>query len=167
MTTNTTFEVPKELAIGAFKKANSDGKALLISIFGEKALTVKITDRVKTFEDAVEILQGKFAPKMNVNVDYVPSVLGEMIVDKVSAYVQLLIIAYVLNEGWIPDYANASEPKYYPYPKFVPGSGFSYVDFDYDCSFTHVGARLVFKTRELAEYAGKQFEEIYRRYYSY
>ena len=45
------------------------------------------------------------------------------------------------------------------------GSGFSY----YDCVFTYsrssVGSRLVFKSRDLAKYAGQQFEDIYKGFF--
>jgi len=40
--------------------------------------------------------------------------------------------------------------------------GFSSYDYFYDDTSSIVGARLVFKTRALAEFAGKTFTDVYR-----
>lgn len=116
----------------------------------KKATGVPITERVKTFEDACNILGIK--PEIAINQD------GEK--DEI-AYQKLKIIARALNEGWQPDYSNGDERKYSPWFEFVPGSGFRFLDYAYEGTYTIVGSRLVFKIRELAEYAGKKFVDIY------
>lgn len=79
---------------------------------------------------------------------------------------KLFIIAEALNEGWKPDWTN-DDYKYYPWFDLEKDednnpSGFrlDYVDCHY--SLSCVGSRLCFKSRELAEYAGTQFTDLYR-----
>jgi hypothetical protein len=121
-----------------------------------------ITDQVKSFEDACQVLGVQpsevlpFAePK---NQDQVA----------VNAFAKITTIAKALNEGWTPDWDNWDQNKYYPWFDFrseaVAGSGFSFDDYGYGGSDSGVGARLVFKTRELAEYAGKQFTDTYKEF---
>ena len=75
------------------------------------------------------------------------------------AYEKIKIIAKALNEGWIPDWKDGN--KYYPYFNAAP-FGFSATFCDHWTSTTGSGSRLCYKSRELAEYAGKQFAEIYK-----
>lgn len=118
---------------------------------------LKITDRVKKFEDALAIY------KPNANEQIILDYNGQ---DKQmissQAHLKLSIIAKVLNEGWVPDFTN-SEYKYYPWFKYSPGVGFSCDDCGTDFGFagSFVGSRLCYKSKELAEYAAKQFEAIY------
>jgi hypothetical protein len=88
-----------------------------------------------------------------------------------NAYAKLFIIIEALNEGWQPDWNNDDEYKYYPWlwvkPNVKNPSGFwlSCDGCGYGDSGTSVGSRLCFKSRELAEYAGKQFQGIYEEAY--
>jgi hypothetical protein len=85
-----------------------------------------------------------------------------------EAQYQIVVIAEALNEGWKPDWGNSDESKYYPWfwkkEKSV-SSGFVFDGTDYGYSRAGAGAglRLCFKTRALAEYAGKQFIEIWNK----
>lgn len=123
---------------------------------GKKQTTQSITERVKTFEDACEIL----------GLDDVQ--IGVKGLDEdtksIEAYAKLTIIARALNEGWKPDWSDHSQYKYVAWFTHKSGLGLSYHDCDFWGSCTGVGSRLCFKSRELAEYAGKQFEDIYRDY---
>lgn len=106
----------------------------------------------------------------------------------VVAFMQLSIIAAALNGGWTPDWGNEDEWKYYPwyffyskeewdnmseedesrvvgrashYANAYGGLVCSYANYVSASSGTGYGSRLAFKSKELAEYAGKQFIEIY------
>ena len=149
-----------------------------------------VMDRVKTFEDACREL-GKDHPFVlayqNTNLRD-PEVADDNI--EVLAYLKLRIITAALNEGWTPRFAKRDH-RYFPYfylytdeeirqmPEeeksslaCFPGNdayvyrGVSYANVYY--GFTYVngpfGPLLVFKTRELAEYAGKQFLSLYAEY---
>ena len=110
--------------------------------------------RIKTFEEALQAQNVIFKAPEGATPDEI-------------AYMKLKIITKALNEGWEPDWNNWSEWKYYPYFKMsdngaAPGVGFSYFDFGHDLDVSFVGSRLCFKSRELAEYAGKTFASLYK-----
>lgn len=100
---------------------------------------------------------------------------------------KLRIIAAALNEGWEPKFTE-DEWRYFPYfvlytqeeidkmseetkARVVMQSarntcaygGVTFANAVYDTSnkFAHYGSSFVFKSRKLAEYAGKQFVNIY------
>lgn len=84
--------------------------------------------------------------------------------EDVKAYRILKMLAEVLNEGWKPDWNNHNEAKYYPWFEMGGSSGFRFYDFGFWSSLSHVGSRLCYKSSELAEYAGKQFEPVYKQF---
>ena len=140
-----------------------------------------IMERIKTFEDALNEL-GRNHPLVCQynNIDDVDSDL--------SAYLKLRIIVAALNEGWTPKFTE-DECRYYPYfylytkdkaermdedekknlvafggaAYFGPSCGLGYMSSDhgFPYSVAHYGSRLALKTRELAEYCGKQFKELW------
>ena len=143
-----------------------------------------ITERVKTFEDALETL-GDEHPLVK---EYWGVVRVDLdITQDLIAYLKLRIIVAALNEGWEPKFEKG-EYRYFPwfhlYTKeqydelddeekgrcvirngFNTNANFGFV-FVYafnDASFSYssagVGSRLAFRTRELAAYAGRQFTE--------
>ena len=141
-----------------------------------------VTERIKTFEDARESLGDEhplvkeYWGMVNVDLD---------ITQDLIAYLKLRIIAAALNEGWEPQFTE-DECRYYPWFEFFTQSelnamsddekgrvvgrashnsyasgGLAYASANNASSISNgsVGSRLAFKTRELAEYAGKQFTE--------
>jgi hypothetical protein len=155
-----TLQISKENAFKAYESANDNGKELLSNLFGKQVFSRKVTDRVKSYEDAVNELG--FTP---TNLATPPTESRDE--KSITAYRKLIVIARVLNEGWEPDWDNDDEYKYYPYFDMRSegaGFGFSFGACTFSHSDTLVGSRLCFKTRELAEYAGKQFQDIYIDY---
>lgn len=121
-----------------------------------------IKERIKTFDDAVKELQLRGAIHQFITDTMLPP--------DVEAYLQLRIIAAALNEGWIPDYSNSNQRKHYPWfewKKLSSGFGFSCNGWAISGAHSRVGSPLVFKSAELAEYAGRQFEDIYRKYLTF
>jgi len=79
------------------------------------------------------------------------------------AYIILKLLAKTLNQGWTPNWDKASEYKYFPWFDLRGGSsGFRFYVCDHWGSASGVGSRLCYKSRELAEHAGKYFVETYR-----
>lgn len=111
-----------------------------------KKHTDKITDRIKTFEDACEVLG-----------------ISQIYGAQLHAVDKLKLIAEALNEGWTPDWQNSSQYKYTPYFRHN-GTAFVYYGFNCWGSFAGVGSRLCFKNSELAIYAGKQFIDLYNEF---
>ena len=111
-----------------------------------------ITERVKSFEDAccvLGILVGSICRSWDNSNDV--------------AFKKLKIIRTALNDGWEPNWSNSNEFKYFPWFT-VGGSGFGFSRANCDLWRTTTGmpSRLCFKSRELAEYAGKQFVGLYK-----
>lgn len=117
---------------------------------------------IKTFEDAcakLNILPEEF------KITY-PDSLTHPLGKALVAHAKLVIIAQALNDGWVPDWSNG-DWKYYPWFKFNDASavgGFSFIGYDNAHSYSPVGSRLCYKSREIAEYAGTQFLDLYRDY---
>lgn len=117
-----------------------------------------ITERIKTFKDACEELGDEhplvkeYWGVVNINLD---------ITQDLISYLKLRIIAAALNEGWEPTFDN-DEERWYPWFKIKQGGlVFAYAYGTGSISGANYGVRLVFKSKELAEYAGKQFTDIY------
>lgn len=115
-----------------------------------KKATEKITDRVKSFEDACGIL--------GISVS---SVFSKSDSKDEIAYKKIKVIIKALNEGWIPNWENTNEYKWFPYFEYNSGFGFSTLGADHRVTGTTVGSRLVYKSEELSNYAAKQFDDIY------
>ena len=117
----------------------------------------KITDKIKSFEDACKHL------RLNPNDLPVVDMLPEKDRKSIIAFYKLTIIIRALNEGWEP------ECKYYNWFYVEKGedqrsSGFRYYVTYFTDTRTSIGSRLCFKNRELAEYAAEQFKKLYREY---
>lgn len=122
---------------------------------------------IKSFEEACSV-KGLDPEKVLPDVSAYP----ESHRNALTATAKLIIINSALNfvdndnKDWKPDWNNDDEYKYYPWfdmevHKKNNPSGFRLDGVNLVCSFTCVGARLVFRTRKLAEYAGTQFEDLY------
>jgi len=149
------LQVTKTNAITAYNNGDSSIKKALIDLFGEDFFTPKnIMDRVKTVDDAFAIKGISIGSIVNDNDT----------TDEI-AYKILKVIVEVLNEGWVPDWKNSNQYKYYPWFDLSSGSGLSCADYVALSSHSDVGSRLCFKTAELAEYAGKQFIKEYTDFF--
>jgi len=127
-------------------------------------LSTKITDKIKTFQDACKI--SGIDPD-NALPYKTPSSKDE---EDTNAYCMIKIIARALNEGWEPDWSDTKQYKYFPYFEIKAnkqnpsGSGFAFSDCDFWLTGTNVGSRLCFRTSDLALYAATQFEDIYKNH---
>ena len=154
-----TIEIKKENVIAAFNQADAATKKVLTALFGNVAGSEKITDRVKTFEDALKI--APVSENMKILLDYNGN--DDDLLSS-QAYAKLTIIAKALNEGWVPDWNNQNQYKYIPWFKEKSGFGLSYLGVGTWYTHTDVGSRLCYKSEELAKYAATQFADIYRDY---
>lgn len=125
-----------------------------------------VTERVKTFHDAYCEL-GNEHPFVKSYEKYVNTASGEEA--DVIAYLKLRIICAALNEGWKPTF---DEDEYRFYVWFYIYTKAEYEKLNKDekkmCRIvgisnfsSNTSSRLAFKTRELAEYCGKQFIDIW------
>lgn len=124
----------------------------------------EITERVKSFDDALKIYINQFGPLSPAKKSLLEYLGDDKDVNAAQGFLQVSIIRAVLNEGWVPDWTKSSQAKYYPWFDFSSGSGLSYDGYGYDGSYSYVGSRLCYKTSALAIYAGKQFSSIYAKF---
>lgn len=120
-------------------------------------------NQIKTFEDACKALK---LDSKKVLPDF--SMFPEKHQKAMIAHAKLVIIAQALNGDWEPNWDDWDECKYEPWfdmENSSSGSGFSYYVYDCWLSASVVGSRLCFKSSELAKYAGKQFEALYKDYF--
>ena len=82
--------------------------------------------------------------------------------DKVdTAFNRLRFVADIINDGWKPNWEDEKEYKYYPW--FNMKGGFTYYDTYYhNTTHTSVPSALFYKTQKLAEFAGKNFIDLYK-----
>lgn len=150
---NITAEAVKQ----AFKNAGKDGKQVLTDLFGKQvSLYDNITERVKSFEDACQVLG------ISTNVPDVKG-LPRKHQKAIVANYKLIIIAEALNEGWKPNWQDSDEYKYYPWFNMTNPAGVGCSNALYAAAYAYasVGSRLCFKTRELAIYFGQQFTDLH------
>ena len=110
------IDISKRDLLAAYDDADSDGKALLEKLYGKAIFAKDITERVKTFEDALEVLGEVhcFVSEYNtlVNSGLIHSLSPDFV-----AYLKLRIITAALNEGWEPQF-TVDEYRYYPWFDF-------------------------------------------------
>ena len=76
-------------------------------------------DKINSFEDACKALD---VVPSTINLEGIPKKYQ----DAVRAHYQLIIIAEALNEGWVPDWNDGDQPKYFPW--FDMEGGFRFGD---------------------------------------
>lgn len=180
--------ISRENALAAYDNTDANGRELLEHLFGKELFAKKdITERVKTFEDACNELGEEHPFVLLYNV-FDEEIASQSICDSdkdVITYMKLRIITAALNDGWEPKFTE-DECRYYPWFELftqqkldkmsdddksrVVGrasfnlcafGGLVFANASSASSNSGGGSRLAFKTRELAEYAGRQFVELY------
>ena len=173
-----TIEVKVEDIKRAFDEANDNVKKSILTLFPQLKEALPVTDRVKTFEDACH--------ESGIDPEQYMSKYEDEPAD-VIAYMKLRVICKALNEGWTPRFVKG-EKRYFPYfylytneeisrmseeekSRVVYRSGsvayayggvsYAYASSDSAYVGANFGSRLAIKTEELAEYAGKQFIDLW------
>lgn len=165
------------------------GKTILVMV--DEKDNRPVTERIKTFEDACNELgedhpmvsvYDALVTRANGEQS-----LAEWMGKDVVAFLKLRIITEALNEGWHPKFTE-DEYRYYPwfyiytkeeYDNFSEeekrrcvgrayfnafaygGLVYAHANLASSLSNANIGARLAFSNRDLAEYAGKQFIDIW------
>jgi hypothetical protein len=172
------IEIKVEDIKRAFEEASDSAKKSILTLFPQLKEALPVTDRVKTFEDACH--------ESGIDPEQYMSKYEDEPAD-VIAYMKLRVICKALNEGWTPQFVKG-EFRYFPYfylytneeisrmseeeksrvvfRSYYSASAYGGVSYAYAYNdsayvFASVGSRLAFKTSELAEYAGKQFIDLW------
>lgn len=174
------IQIQQENVLNAYKNASDEQKELLEHLFGREVFKpVDVKERIKTFADAAKAVGIEDPEEWESGYsDVEPDIL---------AYFKLRIITKALNEGWEPKFipgeyrwapyfllytkeeiekmnaetrARVVYRSYY-YARAFGGVSFAFAFYDSANVHANIWSRLAFKSEELAEYAGKQFTEIY------
>jgi len=138
-----------------YTNATQELKEILEDSFGKEFFSGKITDRIKTYEDACTELG--VTPLNELQLKGIGFTSDEI------NYRKLKTVIKALNEGWIPDWNNGNQAKWYPYFRLSSGAFvFGGTRYDYSDASAGYGSRLCLSSDELATYAGKQFVEIFK-----
>ena len=184
------IEIKKQNIINAYCKGNDEQKAFLVNLFGndiaEEAKPKNIMERVRTFEDACRTL-GEEHPMVLAYQNTKIHITDYFGTDDVIAYLKLRIICAALNEGWEPKFTTDEYRWFTWFELFtqqelddmseeqrsrvvarscynaIANGGVAYAGACSAASYasTFFGSRLAFKSKELAEYCGKQFIDIW------
>lgn len=174
------IQIQQENVLNAYKNASDEQKELLEHLFGREVFKpVDVKERIKTFADAAKAVGIEDPEEWESGYsDVEPDIL---------AYFKLRIITKALNEGWEPKFIPGEyrwAPYFLLYTKeeiekmnaetkarvVCRSSSDAYAGGGVSCAnayggsaavYACIGSRLAFKSEELAEYAGKQFTEIY------
>lgn len=188
---NQNLTISRDNALKAYKSADKSQKYLLELLFGADTFKQlqDVRERIKTFDDACNELgeEHPFVLLYNVFDEEIASQSMHDSDKDVVIYLKLRIITAALNEGWEPQFTE-DEYRYYPwfalftqneidemsdddksrvvgraYNNSIAYGGLAYANASYASSFSYgsSGSRLAFRTRELADYAGRQFVELY------
>lgn len=153
------IEIPKGFEIDSFDKQSGEIKF--------KEVQKSVMERIKTVEDVLAD-NGLTREQFDKQCEGLEE-------DEIS-YRILKLLAKSLNEGWVPDWSDPNDPneyneyneynkyKYFPWFEMQGSSGFRFHGHDYLLAISGVGSRLCFKSKELARYAGQQFQHVYEQF---
>ena len=141
-----------------------EGKKVVINLTPDQIKVVEkskmnIMELIKTFDDACE--------HQGINIDEFNKSCVGLTPDEI-AYRKLKIIIRALNENVEADWNNPNEIKYYPVfdMRSSSGFGFSYSCYVHWLTPTYAGSRLSLRSEELSDYVGKQFQPLYKDFFT-
>lgn len=182
------IDFTQEQLVAFYRSTSTDGRKAVKEALGEKfSEALPAAERVKTYEDAVKEL-GNDHPLVEAASSASWRFTNPEDND-IIAYLKLRVIVAALNDGWKPQFVPG-EQRWYPWyeliskedyeamsedekqePRCVGRSsnnanaygGLVYSSARYASSYSYAysGSRLAFKSEALAEYAGKQFAELF------
>lgn len=181
---------PEQL-VAFYRSTSTDGRKAVKEALGEQfSEALPATERVKTYEDAVWEL-GNDHPLVEAASSAEWRFTNSEDKD-IIAYLKLRVIVAALNDGWKPQFVPG-ELRWYPWYELISkdeydamsedekqerrcvgrsgdyanaygGLVYSYAVYASSLSSAYVGSRLAFKSEALAEYAGKQFAELFANF---
>ena len=181
---------PEQL-VAFYRSTSTDGRKAVKEALGEQfSEALPATERVKTYEDAVWEL-GNDHPLVEAASSAEWRFTNSEDKD-IIAYLKLRVIVAALNDGWKPQFVPG-ELRWYPWYELISkdeydamsedekqerrcvgrsdGNAYAYGGLVYSnasyapsYSDAFIGSRLAFKSEALAEYAGKQFAELFANF---
>lgn len=181
---------PEQL-VAFYRSTSTDGRKAVKEALGEQfSEALPATERVKTYEDAVWEL-GNDHPLVEAASSAEWRFTNSEDKD-IIAYLKLRVIVAALNDGWKPQFVPG-ELRWYPWYELISKDEYDAMSEDEkqerrcvgrsgsyanaygglvysnaadasSYSYSNSGSRLAFKSEALAEYAGKQFAELFANF---
>ncbi|MCM1219673.1 MAG: hypothetical protein NC548_34770 [Lachnospiraceae bacterium] len=182
------IDFTQEQLVDLYRSSTNQGRVAIKEALGDQlSEALPITERVKTYEDAVREL-GENHPFVEMASGAQWRYEGKAGAD-IVAYLKLRVIVAALNEGWEPQFTEG-ERRWYGWYDLISKEDYEEMSEEAKancrvvgravvsagaggglvCSGAHHvsavsstshGSRLAFKSEELAEYAAKQFIDIF------
>lgn len=182
------IDFTQEQLVAFYRSTSTDGRKAVKEALGEKfSEALPAAERVKTYEDAVKEL-GNDHPLVEAASSASWRFTNPEDND-IIAYLKLRVIVAALNDGWKPQFVPG-EQRWYPWYELISKEDYEAMsedekqerrcvgrsdDYAYaygglvysnasnasSVSSASIGSRLAFKSEALAEYAGKQFAELF------
>lgn len=149
--------ISNKTALKLYPTASVEFKTLLEETFSKEFFSQDITERVKLFEDALEV-NGR-------RVEDVLPYINPMneFQEALNAVAMVWEFIEAINEGWIADFSNSSQPKYYIWWTWS-GSGLSYYDCGITLASTDVGSRLCCESAKKAKHVAECMQTIANKF---
>lgn len=83
--------------------------------------------------------------------------------NSIIACLTLAVIFEAINDGWVPDFRNKNEKRYFPWP-WVSSSGLAFADSGYRCDTAgaSVGSCLCTNTYEKEQFIFETFNDLWK-----
>lgn len=154
-----TTEIKKTL-VEAYQNESQENKNFLEKLLGAEFFKIPVIEQKLSFEDIC-------AQRGDNPIDIIPYSEPKNKRQKYLNDIAMLdYIAEFLQQGYVADYGNSNEQKWFPYFNYnteTSGFGFSYSLCDCSSAIALCGSRLALPTEELSNYFGTQFIEIHNR----
>ncbi len=147
----------EEKLVQLYEESDPELKKKLIDIYGEDYFPKKTIESVKTLDDAFRICNISESEKLEIE---------KIVSIDEKSYRELKIITKALNgDDWEADYTDSNQKKWTPwFSSSASGFAFQGSLYDYSGTYAFLGARLCFKSKEISDYAGKQFLQTYKSF---
>lgn len=149
-----SFEISQAEIDEAFSQANSSQREALLKYF-KKSETPQ--DRINSWKDVLKELK---ITESSLNLIKNPKTKENK---SRNALIKLFCIVKAYNRGWIPDWKNTNQYKYYNYFSLSGGSWL--VGCSYGYFSLHAPSGLYFESSQSASDAISKFREIYNDYF--
>lgn len=152
-----TLQISDKNARELYKTASDEFKQVLEDTFGKDFFAEKVTDRVKTYEDALRETMRPDAKTINE--------IPEDLHDHFLKVYKCIILCEAMNAGKRMDIYDSNVYRYYPWfeTKGSP-SAFAFNGTYCVCTYAYAGSgsRLSVMSREAAKHIGENFVKEFR-----
>jgi hypothetical protein len=151
-----TLQIEREKVIAAYENGTDADKTTLTKLFPD-LLNADLLKRITSFEAVCKEVgydSKAYEPMAGMTEDELHDLYSR----------KIKLVYKVFNAGWIPDFSDKNQAKYYPWFEFKKGSGFVLYDVYHNYGGTAVGARLCSHSEQIVLHICKHFLKEYNDY---